>query len=244
MTVLKKLNKIPPVPKGVEITWLVCRLILFVWGTVGMMYGYTYQFVQGLFAIAFTHLWDMFQLFGGKSFITRVSYRLPTMLNIFITFGVAVGSTVNLHTSFTGIDIPEHIFAGYLAGSFGFELCVLMQGTKRPIKPSVQAMFALCFSVTLLVGWEFYEFTMDRLYGFDMQHGTELYSGGLTDTMVDLILGSAGSLASMFIESFYKNGIIGKNRKEIRAKIKAEREAFKKEKKAAYENGNFEDFKY
>ena len=231
---MKKLNNIPKLPKAVELTWWFCRAALFIWGTIGMFYGYNYQFVQALFAIAFTHLWDMFQLFGGRSFITKVSYRLQTMLNVFIAFGVVVGSTLNLHTEFTAIDVPEHIFAGYLACCFGFELGEIMQGEKTPLKPAVQAMFALMLSVSILVAWEFYEFTMDRLYGFDMQHGTELYSGGLTDTMVDLIIGCAGALTAMFLEAFRRNGIIGKNRKEIRARVVAEREAFKAEKDKAY----------
>ena len=68
---MKKLNRIKPLAKGHQITWWVCRFLLFVWGVWGMMHGYTSEFVQAAFAIIFTHLWDMFQLFGGRSFITK-----------------------------------------------------------------------------------------------------------------------------------------------------------------------------
>ena len=98
-------------------------------------------------------------------------------------------------------------------------------------------MFSLCFAVTLLVGWEFYEFTMDRLYGFVMQHGEELYSEGLTDTMTDLILGASGALFAMFLEAFKRTGIIGKNKKEVRAEYKKRREEFKREKARLTELG-------
>lgn len=232
---MKKLNMIPKLSLSTQILWWVCRGALFVWGTVGMLYGYNYQFLQGLFAIAFTHLWDMFQLFGGRSFITQVPSSLQTLLNLFITFGCVVGSSLNTFTDFKLIDIPEHIFAGYLACAFGFVLGSLMQGEKAPLKPAIQAMFALTLGISILVAWEFYEFTMDRLYGFDLQHGALPDSAGLTDTMLDLILGTGGALAAMFIEAFRRNGIIGKNRKEIRARVVAEREAFKLEKKRAYE---------
>lgn len=231
---MKQLNRIPSLLKSHQITWWVCRILLFVWGVWGMMHGYTSEFVQACFAIIFTHLWDMFQLFGGKSFITRYPYTLQTMLNVFICFACVVGTTVNSRTNFTGIDIPEHIFGGYLACTGSFFLSEIMQGKKNPIKISVQAMFSLSFAVTLLVGWEFYEFTMDRLYGFVMQHGQEPYSEGLTDTMIDLILGSAGALAAMFIEAFKRSGLIGKNKKEIRAQYKAEREAYKAYKARLY----------
>ena len=193
---LKKLNAIEPLPKAEERIWWVCRVLLFVWGAWGLLTGYTSEFIQACFAIAFTHLWDLFQLLGGKSFITRYPFRLQTVLNCFICFACVIGTTLNARTSFSYIDIPEHIFAGYLA----------------------------------LVGWEFYEFTMDRLYGFVMQHGQEPNALGLTDTMVDLILGSAGAIAAMLIEAFKRSGRIGKDKAAVRARYVAQREAFKKEK--------------
>lgn len=228
---MKKLNRIPPLSKGTKITWWVCRGLLFVWGVSGMLHGYTSEFIQATFAIIFTHLWDMFQLFGGKSFITKYPAYMQTLLNCFICFACVVGTTLNTRTDFTGIDIPEHMFAGYLACTGAFVLADIVQGQKHPLKISVQAMFSLAFAVMLLVGWEFYEFTMDRLYGFVMQHGQKPGSEGLTDTMVDLILGSAGALIAMFIEAFRRVGLIGgKNRHELREKYKKERAEFKREK--------------
>lgn len=228
---MKRLNKIPPISKGHIITWYICRILLFFWGVWGMLHGYTSEFIQATFAIIFTHLWDMFQLFGGRSFITKYPAYMQTLLNVFICFGCVVGTTLNTRTDFTGIDIPEHIFAGYLACTGGFVLSEIMQGEKQPIKISVQALFSLGFAVAILVGWEYYEFTMDRLYGFVMQHGQLPYSYGLTDTMVDLMLGTGGALAAMFIEAFRRVGIIGgKDRHEKRAKYLAERAEVKKEK--------------
>ena len=227
---MKKLNEITPLPKADERIWWVCRILLFLWGCLALCTGYTSQFVQACFAIAFTHLWDLFQLLGGKSFITRYPFRLQTMLNCFICFACVVGTTVNTLTSFPYIDVPEHIFAGYLACYGAYFLGDVMQGKKQPLKISVHAVFSLCFAVTVLVGWEFYEFTMDRLYGFVMQHGHKPNGQGLTDTMLDLILGSAGAIAAMLIEAFKRTGRIGKNKAEVRARWVAQREAFKKEK--------------
>lgn len=228
---MKKLRRIPSVWPGHKIIWWVCRALLFIWGVWGMLHGYTSEFIQATFAIIFTHLWDMFQLLGGRSFITKMPAYLQTMLNVFICFGCVVGTTLNTRTDFTGIDIPEHIFAGYLACTGAFVLCEIMQGEKEPIKISVQAMFSLGFAVSILVGWEYYEFTMDRLYGFTMQHGQAPYSHGLTDTMADLMVGTGGALVAMFIEAFRRVGIIGgKDRHEKREKYLAMRAEVKKEK--------------
>ncbi len=226
---MKKLNRIQKLSKGHEITWWVCRGLLFVWGVWGMLHGYTSEFIQAIAAIIFTHLWDMFQLLGGKSFITKYPAYLQTMLNVFICFGCVVGTTLNTRTDFTGIDIPEHIYAGYLACTGAFVLIEIMQGERTPAKISVKAIFALGGALFVIVGWEFYEFTMDRLYGFVMQHGHIDNSYGLTDTMIDLMLGSGGALLAMFIEAFRRVGIIGgKNRHELREKYRAERAEVKR----------------
>lgn len=231
---MKKLNTIPTLSKSTTITWLVCRALLFIWGAANLFFGFTSQFVQAVFAIAFTHLWDLFQLLGGKSFITRVPAYLQTLLNVFICFGCVVGSSVNNFTSFTAIDLPEHAFAGFLACSFGVSLCDIMQGDRHKIKPSVQALFGFAFGVAMMVGWEFYEFTMDRLYGFDLQHALPYAADGLIDTMIDLIAGSAGSLAAMFIEGFRHAGKFGKNKEEYRRAYLEQRAQAKADKLARY----------
>ncbi len=235
-----RLRKISGLSKKEEICWWVCRALLFVWGVWGLFHGYTSEFVQAVFAIIFTHLWDMFQMFGGQSFIRKMPSYLQTMLNIFICLACVVGTTLNTRTDFTGIDIPEHAFAGYLACTGGFVLSEIMQGEKQPIKISVQALFSLGFAVAILVAWEYYEFTMDRLYGFVMQHGQLPYATGLTDTMVDLMIGTGGAFLAMFIEAFRRVGIIGKNRKELRAKYLAGRAEVKAEKARRRAEKDFE----
>ncbi len=214
---MKKLNKIPIIPKSHQITWWVCRGILFIWGASMLFLGYTTEFLEAMFAIIFTHLWDMFQLFGGKSFITYVPYYIFTFLNCFIAFSVAIGSTVNKFTTFPYIDLPEHFFAGFIAAVGGYEFAVIMQSRQpkdKRISPALASLFALAFSVTLMVGWEFYEFTMDRLYGLNLQRSAFNIEEGLVDTMVDLILGSSGALLGMFVIAFKKNNVLSKKKAE------------------------------
>lgn len=230
---MKKLNKIPPLSKTTLAIWWVCRGLLLVWGICGLMYGYTTMFVQATFAIIFTHLWDLFQLLGGKSFITKMPAYLQTELNIFTCFGCVVGTTLNNFTDFSLIDIPEHTYAGFLACSFGFVLCDIMQGERHRIKPSVQALFGMAIGVSMMVGWEFYEFTMDRLYGYDLQHALPYAADGALDTMVDLILGSAGALIAMFVEAFRRVGLFGEGKEERREAYRLAREEAKRDKLAA-----------
>ena len=225
---MKKLHKIVGPSKGQLITWQVCRAALLIWGVWGFFHGYTSEIIQAFFAIIFTHLWDFFQMFAGKkNFIRQYPAYIQTMLNVFLCLACVVGTTLNTRTQFRGIDIPEHIFAGYLSCTGAFVLSEIMQGKTHKIKISVQALFSMGCSVALLVGWEFYEFTMDRLYGFVMQHGQVAGSYGLTDTVLDLIWGCLGTFTAMFIEAFRRVGIIGKNREQKRAAFRAERKQAK-----------------
>lgn len=210
------------------ILWWAIRASLLIFSIYGILHNSTTQFLMGLFAIAFTHLWDMWQLFGGKSFITRISYFSQTLLNIFICFGVVVGYVLNTKTNFQYVDILEHFVSGIVASYFAYEFAVVFQGRSRHLSPALAAMFSLCFSVMIAVAWEFYEFTMDRLYGYTLQQSFILSESGLVDTMADIILASAGALVGMFWVAFVKNGIIGKNRKIIRQRVKEQSAADKK----------------
>ena len=200
-------SSIPEKPLCHSVIWLVCRVLLLLWGIIHFFFGYTTEFLQSIFAVAFTFLWDMFQLWGGKSFITQVSFKCQTRLNIFICFGCVVGTTLNKHTDFQYTDILLHFIAGYIACASMYEFAALINGRKRQTGPAMRAMFALAGAVLILVGWEIYEFSMDRIYGMNLQL-SDLFSGeGLTDTMWDLIIGSFGALIAMFVEirSFVKN---------------------------------------
>ena len=82
------------------------------------------------------------------------------------------------------------------------------------------SLFALAFSVTITIGWEYYEFTMDRLYGLNLQQSAFNSESGLIDTMVDLILGSAGALTGMFVTAFSRNHVFEKRKEKKRLKSK------------------------
>ncbi len=233
---MKKLNQINRVPMPQLVLWWLVRASLLIFSVWGLLHGSTTQFLMGLFAIAFSHMWDMWQLFGGRSFITRVGYFSQTLLNLFLFFGIIIGYVLNTKTNFAYVDLVEHFMAGMVAAYFAYDFAVAFQGRTRHLSPALASMFAICFAVFLCVAWEFYEFTMDRLYGYTLQQSFILDEGGLVDTMVDLILGGAGALIGMFFVAFSKNGIIGKNRKAVRAAVKAQSQADRAEELAFLES--------
>ena len=55
---------------------------------------------------------------------------------------------------------------------------------------------------------------MDRLYGLNLQRSGFNTEAGLIDTMIDLIVGTAGALTGMFITAFSKAGMLKKKGKK------------------------------
>ena len=225
---MKKLNKITPIPKSHEILWWVCRGIMVAFSVYGILNGSVTMFMMGLFSVAFSHLWDMFQLFGGKSFITRVDFMAQTFLNLFVTYSLGV-YLLNTRTNIHFFDILSHAASGFIATWFAYDFAVVFQGKKRHLSPALASFFSLTFSMFIAVAWELYEFTMDRVYGYQLQTSQLLSEIGLRDTMEDTICCVVGSVIGMFLVAFYRNGIIGKNRKELRAQVVARSKQDRKE---------------
>lgn len=217
---MKKLNEITRISTAELIIWRTVRALLLLWGIYGIFTDSVTKFLMALFSIAFTHLWDFFQLFGGRSFITRMPPTFQTMLNIFIFYGCVCGDIITTYTDFTSNDIITHTLSGIVAAWGAYDLAVCIQGQKRHLSPALAALFSFTFSMFISVGWELYEFTMDRVYGYTLQTSGILDEMGLVDTMTDFIFCVIGSLIGMFTVAFYRNGIIGPNRRERRAEVK------------------------
>lgn len=196
-------------PKSHKILWITLRIIILAWGVYGLFHGSVVEFLEAIFAIIFTHLWDFFQIFGKKSFIIEVDYLAQTMLNIFIFVAVCIGSTLNNRTTFEHFDLVTHFGAGFLSAWFGYDFANIVYRKRGDLGPAMSSLFSLTFALGIAVGWEIYEFSMDGIYGMNLQKGN-------TDTMVDFICCAVGALIAMFIVTFLRNGIIGKNKEAIK----------------------------
>ena len=175
------------------------------------------HFLEAIFAIIFTHLWDFFQIFGKKSFIIEVEASTQTMLSLFIFIAVCIGSTLNNRTTFEHFDIVTHCASGVLSAWFGYDFANIIYRKRGDLGPAMSSLFSLAFALSIAVGWEIYEFSMDKLYGMTLQKGN-------TDTMVDFISCAVGAVVTMLFVAFLRNGIIGKNKEQVKEERRLENE--------------------
>lgn len=204
-------------PKNQRILWIALRIIILGWGVYGLFHGSVVEFLEAIFAIIFTHLWDFFQIFGKKSFIIEVEASTQTMLSLFIFIAVCIGSTLNNRTTFEHFDIVTHCASGVLSAWFGYDFANIIYRKRGDLGPAMSSLFSLAFALSIAVGWEIYEFSMDKLYGMTLQKGN-------TDTMVDFISCAVGAVVTMLFVAFLRNGIIGKNKEKVKEERRLQNE--------------------
>lgn len=121
-------------------------------------------------------------LFLVPSFIeNRIKIDVPDTLEIiillFIFAAEILGEIRSYYLTIPYWDTALHTLNGFLCAAIGFSLIDILNRSKRfaiSLSPVFVAMVAFCFSMTIGVLWEFFEFSMDMLLRTDMQKDTIL----------------------------------------------------------------------
>lgn len=99
----------------------------------------------------------------------------PVMEGIIYCFIFAaeiLGEINSFYTIIPGWDTMLHTINGFLVAAVGFSLVDLFNRSERfsfKLSPLFLAIVAFCFSMTVGVLWEFFEFGADQMMGTDMQ---------------------------------------------------------------------------
>ena len=109
----------------------------------------------------------------------RLKVVLPSTLEIIILLFIFAAEILGEINSFY-IRVPQwdtmlHTINGFLCAAIGFCLVDMMNREDRfsfKLSPLYLAIVSFCFSMTVGVLWEFFEFSADHLLGMDMQKDT------------------------------------------------------------------------
>ena len=105
----------------------------------------------------------------------KMELTIPPVFQVFIfsfIFAAEILGEINhFYVRIPGWDTMLHTINGFLFAAVGFSLIYLLNrgSTKFNVSPFYMAIVAFCFSMTIGVLWEFFECTMDLLFGMDMQ---------------------------------------------------------------------------
>ena len=118
-----------------------------------------------------------------SAFERRLRIDLPDTLEIiillFIFAAEILGEIQDYYITFPYWDTMLHTTNGFLCAAIGFALVDILNRTERislSLSPFYMAVVAFCFSMTVGVLWEFFEFSMDYFLHFDMQKDTILHT--------------------------------------------------------------------
>ena len=110
--------------------------------------------------------------FLDKKLSVTIPVGLETVILIFIFSAEILGEINAFYVKIPIWDSILHTTNGFLMAAIGFALIDLFNRSEKfsiKMSPYFVAFFAFCFSMTVGVLWEFFEFSMDQFFGLDMQ---------------------------------------------------------------------------
>lgn len=113
----------------------------------------------------------------------RLRIDLPDALDIivmlFIFSANILGEIREFYVLVPHWDTSLHTINGFLFAAIGFSIVNIFNENKRismTLSPFYMAIAAFCFSMTIGVLWEFFEWGADCILGFDMQKDTVIHT--------------------------------------------------------------------
>jgi hypothetical protein len=104
---------------------------------------------------------------------------LEAIMYIFIFSAEILGELDSFYTRIPHWDTILHTINGFIMAAVGFALVDIFNRSRRftfELSPVFLALVAFCFSMTIGVLWEFFEFGMDHFFNLDMQKDTVVHT--------------------------------------------------------------------
>ncbi len=127
---------------------------------------------QNAFFCLLTLILFLIPLFVDKNFKIDLPTPLEIIILVFIFSAEILGEIQNFYGIFKHWDTLLHTINGFLCAAIGFSMIDILNRNENfhtKMTPIFAAFVAFCFSMTIGVLWEFFEFASDRWFNLDMQ---------------------------------------------------------------------------
>ena len=152
----------------------------------------------------------------------RMNIEIPSVLEIvifvFVFMAEILGELDSYYLKYQHWDTILHTTSGFLLAAVGYSLVNLLNKSEKvrvQLSPAYLAIVAFCFSMTMGVLWEFFEFAADRWLLLDMQKDTVLSQISTVDLDPTLsntpvvISGIVDTILELSDGSYYRLGLGG-----------------------------------
>lgn len=160
--------------KSSFVVYFVLRLLVIVMMVLQLLN----RNYENVFLCVLTLLLLVIPSFVQVTFKVELPTTLEIIILLFIFAAEILGEISEFYLMFPFWDTVLHTMNGFLAAAIGFSLVDLLNRSERTVfklSPLFTAIVAFCFSMTIGVLWEFFEFGMDLIGGYDMQKDTVIH---------------------------------------------------------------------
>jgi len=181
--------------------YILFRILVVAAGTVAVFRANWINFALSLVTLFLTFLPTIIR----REFHVYYPGEFEILVLLFIFASMYLGEIHSFYARIWWWDLMLHALSGVIIAAIGFSLVGILNGEERlavELSPAFVAIFSFSFALSMGVIWEIYEFSMDSLFGLNMQ------KSGLSDTMGDLIVDALGALVVPIIGYFYLRGDI------------------------------------
>ena len=171
----KKKNDPPYTNKATLTVYLVLRaLVIFVLVRAALRRDFESVFFCGM-----TLVLMILPSFFARKLNVELPGTLEIIILLFIYAAEIMGEIGAYYVTFPYWDTVLHTLNGFLCAAIGFSLLDILNrhnSARFHLSPLYLAIVAFCFSMTVGVLWEFFEYTGDCVMGWDMQKDTVVNS--------------------------------------------------------------------
>ena len=114
-----------------------------------------------------------------QNFHIELPSALEIIILVLIFAGEILGELRSYFIYFPHWDTLLHTTSGFVSAAFGYSMVDLLNRNKPQhiqLSPLYLALVSFCFSMTVGVIWEFFEFGMDNFFHMDMQKDTVIHA--------------------------------------------------------------------
>ena len=161
--------------KATFAVYLILRVIVIaamVWSLIRGQY-------ENLFVCTLTLILFLVPAFLKKNLGISLPSVLEVIILLFIFAAEILGEMNSFYIKYPFWDTMLHTINGFLFAAIGFALVDILNRDERvkfTLSPLFLAVVAFCFSMTIGVLWEFFEWGVDLLLHTDMQKDTVIHA--------------------------------------------------------------------
>lgn len=185
-------------PRRVVVIYIVLRVLVLATLVLQVLQGNYYNAML----CVLTLLLFMIPAFADRRLNVNMPSLLEVVILLFVFSAEVLGEIQNFYGMFHSWDTMLHTINGFMMAAIGFAMIDVLNNNPKfhfTASPLFVAFVAFCFSMTIGVLWEFFEFAMETTFRIDMQRDFIYNTIATTNTVIN----PSGANSAVIVENVH-----------------------------------------